>query len=427
MNKKKYLPRIAEKKLNLLLKTTGCVWIRGLKWSGKSTIALHFAKSSIMMQDPFLRESNKTKAWLNQYEFLNQPAPFLIDEWQEIDYIWDAIRMEVDKRAKFGQFIITGSQEPDKQKLKHTGIGRINSFLLRTMTLWETGDSNGKISLADLFNQEVNNDFTSSEKTYEEVIKLTIRGGWPIITQQKEEIDYEIAKNYTKNIISREFINFNLIDSMKSVWSSLLISLARNVASNASIYTIADDIKSSKKLIVSNPTIQKYIEVLENQYIIENLHTWKINLRSKTEIRKSPKRYFGDPSLPASLLKCNVQSLISDINTYGFLFENLCYRDLSVYVESLDGEIFYYQDKTGLEIDFVLVDKQGRFGFIEAKLGTPSEIEQATKNLLKLKNKINIKNSLYVEPSFMVILTAGQTAYKTKDGINVIPITCLKN
>lgn len=342
--------------------------------------------------------------------------------------LWDAIRHQVDIRSKMGQFIITGSSEPlDWSQIKHSGVGRINSIILRPMTLWESKESSGYISLEDLFKNTYNKTPIENNVSLKDIAYYCTRGGWPqSVVINKPELSIKIARNYIDTLINNDAVTFNLKESNKNTWMKLLHSLARNTGTSATISTIYNDVVGEQGINLSRPTISKYLDILINKYIIESIPSFTTNLRSKAIIRNTDTRYFVDPSLAIASLGSNPEELLQDIKTFGFMFENLCARDLKVYADSIEAKIFHYRDNNNLEVDFIIKLPNGKFGFIESKIGTPESIELAAKNMIKLKEIIDIKGK-YSKPEFMIVLTAANQYYQREDGVLVVPITMLKN
>lgn len=430
MKKKIYLPRICENTLEKMLKLSGCVWIQGPKWCGKTTTAKLFAKSIINMHDENKIISNKLLAERNPNEFLNKTPPLLIDEWQEIPFIWNSIRYQIDERENNkGQFIITGSTLPlSNTSLKHSGLGRINRMIMRPLSLYESQDSKGFISLSDLFDNKLENAFYDFDISLEEIAFFICRGGWPeSVLQEKQSDALFLTRQYYNNLIKTDIIlNSNKKENKSNFVHAIIKSYSRNCASqSASLTTLKKDIGKFENINISDQTINRYLQKLKDVFIIEEMESWSPKLRSKSVVRNSKNKYLMDPSIAASALNVNPNNLINDLNTFGILFENMCVRDLRIYVEKLDGQVFHYRDKNGLEIDSIIVLPDGRYALVEIKLGSTEGIESAAKNL---KNLENILDTTYLsKPSFLMILTAGNTSYQREDNIYVVPITLLKD
>lgn len=428
MSKPGYKPRIADSILSNKLKGMGAVLIEGPKWCGKTTTAEQQANSIIYMDNPILRESNIEAANIDPSLILDGAVPRLIDEWQIAPKLWDAIRFTVDHRGEDGQFILTGSAVPlvDKDELMrtHTGTGRICRIKMRTMSLWESGDSSGKISLKALFDGKKQSATCTTK--LEHIAYLACRGGWPRAIFQEPDISLERATDYVDAVINSDI---NRVDgSIKNTdrISRLLRSYARFTGTQTSVSAIASDLISNENDTFDVRTVQSYINALKLIFVIEDMPAWNPNLRSKAAIRTSDTRYFTDPSIAVAALGIGPNDLLSDLNTFGFIFENLCVRDLRVYAESLNGHAYHYRDSLGLECDTVIHLRNGRYGLIEIKLGGDKLINEGAANLLKLRDKIDTDKM--ASPSFMMILTAvGNFAYQREDGIYVVPITSLKN
>ena len=424
----KYIKRICDKKIKEILEISGAIWIQGPKWCGKSTTAKTFSKFNIELQNNQTLELIKLQISNNSNYFLEKATPILIDEWQEMPEIWDLIRLEVDKRNKNGQFILTGSKTPDTTKIHHSGIGRINKLKMSTLSLFESNESSGKISLSKILNNEQDNYFFTSEKNMNDIAFFLCRGGWPnIISQQLENSKaLKLANLYYSNLISYNLDNFFDKEKDLKLIEAIIKVYARNVSSMVSNNTIKKDIESISNIKVSEEKIRQLVNKLIDLFIIDEVEPWSPNLRSKAIIRNSNVKYFSDPSIAASALSTNPNDLFNDLNTFGLLFENLVIRDLKIYAESLDGKILHYRDNNGLEVDAILKLPNGKWGLIEIKLGSNDSIEKAANNLKKLASLISDKEK-YSKPSFMMIITAGNQSYIRQDKIIVCPITCLKD
>ena len=417
--KKEYIPRVADYSVKELLKYTGAVLIEGTKGCGKTRTAKEHSKSEISLQDPtksgYYAEVAATKLSL----LLEGDTPRLIDEWQLIPSIWNGIKYLVDERGAAGQFILTGSATPPLDDRRHSGAGRFSRILMRPMSLFESGESNGKVSLEKLFRRETVEEITS-QLTLEGMVTALIRGGWPQTIGETERYAEVYLKNYVDAIISSDV---SIVDGVKRNPASvmqLMRSLSRNISTVASVPTIKKDMDGVES--VSEKTLAEYINVLKRIYIVEDLPAWNPSLRSSTAVRTSPKRHFVDPSIAASVMYANKKDLLLDFNTLGFLFESLCVRDLRVYAQAIDGDVSHYKDSNGLEADAIVHLRDGSWGAVEIKLGT-NEIDKAAKNLLKLRDSINTERMK--SPSFLMVLTAGEFAYRRNDGVSVVPIGCL--
>lgn len=428
MPKPEYKSRIADITLSNKLKGMGAVLIEGPKWCGKTTTAEQHSKSVIYMDDPRLRDSNIEAVNIDPNLILEGAVPRLIDEWQIAPKIWDAIRFTVDHRGEDGQFILTGSAVPliGKEELMrtHTGTGRICRIKMRTMSLWESGESSGKVSLEALFAGESQSAICKTELAH--IAFLACRGGWPRAIFQSTDISLERATDYMDAVIHSDI---NRVDgSLKNPErvARILKSYARHLGTQASLSVISSDLANNENSSFDVRTVQSYINALKLIFVVEDMPAWNPNLRSKAAIRTSDTRYFVDPSIAAAALGIGPRDLMSDLKTFGFIFENLCVRDLRTYAEALNGNVYHYRDSLGLECDTVVHLRNGKYGLIEIKLGGDKLIGEGVANLLKLRDKIDT-NKMH-SPAFMMVLTAvGNFAYQRNDGVYVVPITCLKH
>lgn len=421
---KKYKKRIADKILQKKLNAKGAVLIEGAKWCGKTTTASQIAKSILSMQNPEEKEQNIRLAELSPSRLLHGKTPRLIDEWQLAPKLWDAVRFEVDKRDEFNQFILTGSAVPaDLKEITHTGTGRISRMLMRPMSLFESQESNGSVSLAELFSSKTNID---GENTIDidELAFLICRGGWPKAIGLKQYIGLSQAIDYYDAVVNSDISRVDNIERNPERAKRLLRAYARSIGTQTKLTSLSDDVNEDNNL-GTNPTIYNYINALQKIFVIEDSHAWNPNLRSKAAIRTTDTRYFTDPSIAAAALGLGPNDLIDDIKTMGFFFENLCIRDLRVYADSLDGTIYHYRDKNGLECDAVIHLRNGAYGLIEIKLGVDKAIEEGKYTLNKLAE--NIDYNLMKKPSFKMVITGtGKYAYKDGDTF-IVPIGCLKD
>ena len=417
----KYISRIIDKEIDDLLKIMGAVLIEGCKWCGKSTTGAKHAKSIIELQNPNNQEEynqiNNTKPSL----FLIGDKPRMFDEWQMYPVIWDAIRTDVDHTGLKGQYILTGSARPQEGTTMHTGTGRISRVLMRPMSLYESGESTGEVSLMDLFN---NLDIVGESKlSLEDIASIIVRGGWPAAINIKENIKYRISKEYVKSLIHEEVKNIDGVERNSEKMQSVLRSLSRNIATPVSNATLVNDVKNNFDNEISRPTLNDYINTLEKLYILKEIKATNLNLRSKYAIRTTSKKIFVDPSIATATLEITPNDLLNDLNTFGFMFESLCLRDLEIYSQSHGGNITFYRNENGFEIDAILKLSNGKWGAIEIKLGA-GYIDEAAKNLLKLKENINKKAT---PPSFLMVLTASNYSYRRNDGVYVVSIGTLKD
>lgn len=419
-----YKPRIIDEEIDEYLEMIGAILIEGPKWCGKTTTAEQHSKSSIKLQDTDQSENYLRWAKLQPSVLLEGEKPRLIDEWQMAPILWDAVRNSVDELHEDGLYILTGSTSIDEVEVMHTGTGRIHRVVMRTMSLFESGESNGKIPILDLFeNPNMNIDGISSDLTIKDLIFSACRGGWPeSLNKNSEKAQLFVAKSYVKNICEINVSSFDDVKRDPQKVRNILRSYSRNISTLASNSTILADINSEFQNISKN-TYYKYINALKRLFVIEDVQSWSPNIRSKSSIRSTPKKEFSDPSIAVASLGLSPKILMEDLNTFCFIFETLCIRDLRVYTSKKWGEISYYRDRTGLEADCVIHLENGDYALIEFKLGS-DEIEKGAKNLLKLKNLLKEKN--FKEPKFLAVITGGKFAYTTKDNVKVIPIGCLR-
>lgn len=425
---KEYKKRIADQILADKLEAMGAVLIEGPKYCGKTTLASQQAKSILYMADPDTKNQNLAMAQTNIKRLLQGDTPRLIDEWQLAPQFWDAVRNEVDKRDEDGQFMLTGSAVPPRQdEIFHSGTGRMAWVKLRTMSLWESGESSGDVSLGSLF-QNADSIDGESKIDIDKLAFLTCRGGWPKSTLSKSPKAALLqAKEYYEAVCRHDISRADDVNRDPELAQRLMRSYSRNQGSQASVGTILADIKANESDDLSENTIYAYIKALKKIFVIEDSLAWNPNLRSKTAIRTSDTRYFIDPSIATAALGLGPEDLINDLNTFGLIFETLCIRDLRVYADALNGTVYHYRDKNNLECDAVVHLGNGSYGLIEIKLGGNNLINEGAANLLVLAN--NIDTTKMKKPSFLMVLTGvGEYAYKRpEDGVLVVPIGCLKN
>ena len=421
---KDYLPRIADKLLEERLDAKGAVLIEGPKWCGKTTTAKQKAKSFISMDRPDMTRQYQQMAELSPSTLLEGETPRLIDEWQIAPNIWNAVRYEVDNRDEFGQFILTGSAVPNElDESMHTGTGRISRLLMRPMSLYESKDSNGEVSLKDLF--EGQNISAIDETSLEEIAFFICRGGWPKAIGLDEKTALFQAIDYYDAVISTDISRVDSIKRDKEKAKRLLKSYARHVGTQSSLETIRQDMLANQSDTFDQVTLYSYLDALRKIFVIEDSPAWNPNLRSKTSIRTTDTRYFSDPSIATASLGIGPKDLLDDLNTMGFLFENLCIRDLRIYTDYLDGTVYHYRDRYGLECDAVIHLRNGAYGLVEIKLGGDKLIEEGAETLKDLASKIDTNNM--PNPAFMMVLCAkAPFAYKREDSVYVIPITALR-
>lgn len=423
---KEYKERIADKLLKRRLQGKGAVLIEGPKWCGKTTTAEQLAESVLYMDDPESIHQNLTLAEIDPKRLLNGKTPRLIDEWQLAPKLWDAVRFEVDHRNDLGQFILTGSSVPaSSEHIHHTGTGRFSWLLMRPMSLYESLESTGDVSLSELFNSP---DQISGEN-HLDINKLAFvvcRGGWPRATDLKDEIALDQAFDYYDAVVHSDISKVDGVTRNPERVKRLMRSYARNQGSQATNKLLCDDISANESDNIDTDTVSSYINALKRIFVIEEMEAWNPNLRSKTAIRTSNTRYYIDPSIAAAALGLGPQDILSDLRTFGLLFETMCIRDLRVFADVLNGNVYHFRDKTDLECDAVIHLRNGSYGLIEIKLGGESLIEEGVTTLKKLNGKLD--TSKMKKPSFLMILTGiGNYAYRRPDGIYVVPIGCLKD
>ena len=421
---KNYLPRITDKLLDERLKAKGAILIEGPKWCGKTTSAKEFAKSFIAMDEPDKTKQYKQMAELNPSALLEGETPRLVDEWQLAPNLWNAVRYEVDKRDDFGQFILTGSAVPAEfDASMHSGTGRISRLYMRTMSLYESKDSDGAISLSNLFDdKEIS---CANHKTLDDIAFLICRGGWPISIKLEGKASLFQAIDYFDSVVKNDISRVDSVKRDVEKAKSLLRSYARHVGSQAPLETIRKDMLANQADTFDQVTLYSYIDALKKIFVIEDAPAWNPNIRSKTAIRSTDTRYFIDPSIATAALGIGPKDLIQDLNIMGFLFENLAVRDLRIYSELLDGSVYHYRDKSGLECDAVIHLRNGSYGLVEIKLGGDKLIEEGAQTLKTLSDLIDT-NSMK-KPSFMMVLCAqAPFTYKRNDGVYVVPITSLR-
>lgn len=428
---KEYKARIADKILAEKLEAMGAVLIEGPKYCGKTTLASQQANSILSMSDPDTLQQNMAMAETNIKLLLRGDTPRLIDEWQIAPRFWDAVRNEVDQRDEDGQFILTGSAVPPNfDEIFHTGTGRFAWLKLRTMSLWESGDSTGEVSLARLFANDAEDYFVEgiNQIDLERLAYLTCRGGWPkALNKKTEKAALQQAIEYFEAVTSFDISRVDDTNRDSELARRIMRSYARNQGSQATAGTILADIISNESSEISENTIYSYLKALKKIFVIEDSVAWNPNLRSKAAIRTSDTKYFTDPSIATAALGFGPNDLVNDLNTFGLIFETLCVRDLRVYADAIGGTVFHYRDKNGLECDAVIHLRNGKYGLVEIKLGGDKLIEEGAKTLTALADKIDTTKMKI--PSFKMVLTGvGQYAFqRPQDGVYVVPIGCLKD
>lgn len=418
----KYLPRIVDKEIDELMEIMGAILIEGCKWCGKSTTGLYHAKSVIEFQNPDRKQEYDNIRNTKPSLFLNGEKPRMFDEWQMYPVVWDSVRTDVDHTGLKGQYILTGSAKPSEGETMHTGTGRISRVLMRPMSLFESKESTGEVSFSDIL---AGKDISGVSKlSLEDIASIIVRGGWPASISIKSDAKYRIAKEYVKSLIHEEVRSVDGVERNTEKMQNVLRSLARNISTQVSNSTIEADIKKTSDDDISRPTLTDYLNTLEKLFVIEDVKATNLNLRSKYALRTKPKKYFVDPSIATAILDLKPMDLINDLNTFGFMFESLCIRDLKIYTESLGGDVTFYRDERGFEVDAILRMPSGKWGAIEIKLGA-GYIDEAANNLLKFKEHVDIKKC--GEPSFLLVLTGTNYSYKRDDGVYVVSIGTLKN
>lgn len=413
-----YIPRIIDKQIDDKMASSGCVWIEGCKWCGKSTTGRRHVKSVVEFQDVDMKVSydmiNNTRPSL----FLDHERPLMVDEWQMYPVVWDAIRNDVDKTGRFGQFIITGSARPADKMVMHSGTGRISSILMRPMSLLESGESDGKVSLRQLFDGNANVAMVN-DLTFDVLLNAIIRGGWPqAVVNQAGEVA-ESASNYVERLTHEAIVEEGVKIYNPERIRSILRSLARNISSPLNVSTIMSDLTN---VSISRATLDKYLDMLRDLYILDNVPAWNGKLRSRATLRTKMKAQLVDPSIAVAALGATNTSLRRDLKTLGLLFESLAMRDLRIYADSLGGKVYYYRDDSDLEVDAIIVLPDGKWGACEIKLGA-GYIQQAEKNLLTMRDKIDTDH--VGKPSFLIIITGENYSMQLDSGVYVVSVGSL--
>ena len=427
-----YLPRIADHILKEYLEAFGAVLIEGPKWCGKTTTAEQQANSELKLQNPDTRDGYLATAATRPSLLLDGSTPRLIDEWQDAPTLWDAVRTAVDERQKVGQFILTGSNSVDKSKIRHTGTGRIARMRMFPMSLWESGESTGEISLTELFNNpDLVIDGKTSKLDIKQLIFASCRGGWPAsLLGTTSRAQLLVAKNYLQSVCSSDISTVDGVDRNEKLAREILRTYARNISTLAKKSKMIQDVALMTESC-TEPTFDRYVSALEKLFVIQDIDSWSPAVRSATAIRRGKKRGFTDPSIAVAALGLSPELLQMDLKTYGFIFECMAMRDLRAYSQSSYGSISYYHDRYDLEADAVLHLDDGRYALIEFKLGG-SEIDMGAKHLLEIRELVRKKNEKETqikmrEPDLLLIITGGPIAYTRPDGVKIIPLACLKN
>ena len=428
-----YFFRVSDQMLRDRLEAFGAVLIEGPKWTGKTTTAEQQAKSVIKMQDPDNAPEYLATASSKPSLLLKGEHPRLIDEWQDAPVIWDAVRTSIDQSGGIpGLYILTGSNTVDNTQIRHTGTGRITRMMMYPMSLWESKDSTGEVSLQELFdNPNYDIDGASSKLDIPELIRVACRGGWPATLQLSSKASMMIAKDYVKTVCNYDISAVDKKQRNPKIAMQIMRSYARNISTLAKKTSILEDVTASGDIELSMPTFDDYIGALERLFVIQDIDAWSPAIRSKSAIRSAPKRCFIDPSIAGAAMNVNADGLETQLKTFGFIFEQMCVRDLRAYTADFDSHLSYYRDRYGLEADLVLHFSDGRYALIECKLGS-REIEEGAQHLLEIKRLIQEKNKTETqvplrEPDLMIIITGGKMAYTRADGVKVIPLACLRN
>ena len=423
---KKYRKRIADSIIARKLEGKGAVLIEGAKWCGKTTTAEQLAKSVLYMSDPEKNRQYMDMADINPKILLQGDVPRLIDEWQLAPKLWDAVRFEVDHRDGYGQFILTGSSvPPQSQAINHSGTGRFAWVKMRPMSLFESEESNGSVSVGDLFKN--NTDIYGENKlSIEQLAFLVCRGGWPGAVDMRNDIALEQAFDYFDAVVNSDIRRVDNISRDSGRAAKLMKAYARHQGGQVTNTAIKADLLANDNMSLDDDTLYSYISALKKIFVIEDMEAWNPNLRSKTAIRTSDTRYFSDSSIAAAALGLGPEDLLNDLNTFGLFFETMCIRDLRIYADALDGKVYHYRDAAGLECDAVIHLRNGSYGLVEVKLGGDTLIESGAETLKKLERKIDTTRMKM--PSFKMVITGvGDYAYCRKDGVFIVPIGCLKN
>jgi len=423
VNIEHYKPRIIDKALKRYLETFGAVCIEGPKWCGKTWTSSVHCNSEIMIGDPANNFQNRSLAEISPGLILEGKAPRLIDEWQEVPSLWDAVRHTVDQRAQNGQFILTGSATPTRKGVLHSGAGRVGKLRMRPMSLFESGDSTGNVSLHELCNGKIEPVMTG-EVGLDRLAKLIVRGGWPASLTISDENAALLPKRYLDAVIDDDVFRVDGVKRDAGKMRLLLRSLARNESTTATNRTLQKDIKETDDADIDSDTVSAYLDIFERLFLTDNQLPFAFNIRSSSRVRKSKKRHLADPSLACALLNATPQKLIGDLTTFGFMFEALCARDLKIYAESFDANLYHYQDYANREIDAVIELADGRWCAFEIKLGA-NGIDSAAANLVHIRNAIMRDGG--VAPDVLCVLCGmSNAAYQRSDGVFVVPIGCLK-
>lgn len=413
-----YLPRVADMRLDDALRSSGAVHIKGPKWCGKTETGIHHTRSQVYLQDPDKSPALLAMADSKPSELLIGDKPRLVDEWQMAPQLWDAVRFAVDREKVRGGYVLTGSSTP-KIRPAHTGVGRIAPLEMSTMSLLETGESTGAVSLLSLFEGTLDIAQVAGLDV-DDYARVICRGGWPeaVVSESRGDAG-RMARDYVLELLDSNINEMDGIRRNRTWMRQIMRSYARNVSGQASLSTIAADMQGEPP---SAPTLSEYVDALSRAFVLNDLSAWNPRLRSKTAVRTSPTRHFSDPSIAAAVLAATPRGLLDDFETFGLLFESLCIHDLRVYASALGGSLYHYRDKTGLEADAVVVLDDGRWALVEVKMGQ-SRIDEGASHLLKLAERID--QTREGRPSFLMVLTSTACAYRREDGVVVVPLACL--
>ena len=425
MNVDAYKQRVVDNVIKERLHSVGAIVIEGPKWCGKSTTGLYHSNSAIYLDDPSRRRQYELFAEQDPKLLLEGDTPRLLDEWEIIPSLWDAVRFTVDHHRGFGQFILTGSAKPtDRTKISHSGTGRFSWLRMRPMSLLESGDSSGEISIRKLFDGDNSPIMAEANADLHKIAFLCCRGGWPMATYLEGKYALNPAKDYFNAVVNVDINKVDNVNRSTERARQLMKSYARFQGTQTPMSQIVNDMNGNDVKVMDEKTARSYIDALESIFVIEEMPAWNPNLKSKTAIRTTPTRYFVDPSIATASLGCGPGGLIDDLKTFGYVFESLCARDLRVYAQALEGEVYHYRDKNGLECDAVIYLPDGNYALIEVKLGGEAKIEEGASNLINLASKID--TTKMKAPSFLMVLTAiGSLAYKRSDNVYVVPVTTL--
>jgi len=424
---RKYLPRVLEPIILDKLRAKGCVVIEGPKWCGKSTTGRRYAKTIVELGITKVNELYRTYSDMGDPSLFKGEKPLMYDEWQNIPELWDSVRTEIDRTGLRGQFILTGSATPPENENRHPGTGRIAKLVMRPMSLWESNESTGEVSLTELFYGKTVISGTN-KYTLDRLAYLVCRGGWPEIMIDDEQTALQAAFDYVSTLITEDITRLKGLKCDPQRAAAILKAYARSISQAAKLTTIKGDVEANDDTIDPR-TLESYITAFERMFVIQDVEAWSPSLRSKSTVRSANTRQFVDPSIATAALGITPNDLVSDLKTFGFMFESLATRDLRVYAESLGGKVYQYHDNTGLEADliihFLIGPMSGKWGAIEVKLGGDKYIEEGAKHLLTLRERVNTEKMK--APTFLMVVTGTQHAYRRPDDVYVVPLACLKN